>query len=91
MVEQKVTIRNQAGIHCRPSSMILMAAQEFPGCKFRVMSKNGESDLTSILSLISLGLEKGNEVTIRTEGGDEEAAMLKISHLFAFEYDFQRE
>ena len=91
MLEKKVTIRNQAGIHCRPSSMILMAAQEFPDCKFRVISRNGESDLTSILSLISLGLEKGNEVTIRVEGPSEESAFAKLTYLFAFEYDFQRE
>ncbi|OGV41006.1 MAG: hypothetical protein A2X48_11595 [Lentisphaerae bacterium GWF2_49_21] len=91
MIERKVIIRNQAGIHCRPSSMILVAAQEFTGCKFKVTSKNGESDLTSILSLISLGLERGNEVTIQVEGGDEKAALEKISGLFSFEFDFPRE
>jgi phosphotransferase system HPr (HPr) family protein len=91
MLEKKVTIKNEAGIHCRPSSMILMAAQEFSNCKFRVISKNGESDLTSILSLISMGLEKGNEITIQVEGPDANAALEKISGLFAFECDFQRE
>jgi len=91
MVETKVTIKNDAGIHCRPSSMILMAAQGFSTCKFRVISKNGESDLTSILSLISMGLEKGNEITIQAEGPDETIALEKISGLFAFEYDFPRE
>ncbi len=91
MVERKIIVRNQAGIHCRPSSMILMAAQEFPDCRFRVSSKNGESDLTSILSLISLGLERGNEVTLSVEGASEAAAMEKIAGLFAFEFDFPRE
>ncbi|MFZ2654311.1 MAG: HPr family phosphocarrier protein [Victivallales bacterium] len=91
MVERKIVIRNQAGIHCRPSSMILMAAQEFSGCKFKVASRNGDSDLTSILSLISLGLERGNEVTITADGAEEEAALEKIAHLFSFEFDFPRE
>jgi phosphocarrier protein HPr len=91
MLEKKVTIINEAGIHCRPSSMILMAAQEFTACKFRVISKNGESDLTSILSLISMGLEKGNEITIQADGPDAKTALEKISGLFAFEYDYQRE
>jgi phosphotransferase system HPr (HPr) family protein len=91
MIERKMIIRNEAGIHCRPSSMILMAAQEFSTCKFRVISKNGESDLTSILSLISMGLEKGNEITIQVEGPDAKTALEKISGLFDFEYDFQRE
>jgi phosphocarrier protein HPr len=91
MVEKKVTIKNEAGIHCRPSSMILMAAQEFTACKFRVISKNGESDLVSILSLISMGLEKGNEITIQVEGPNAAAAIDKISGLFALEYDFPRE
>ena len=91
MIEKKLTISNEAGIHCRPSSMILMAAQEFSTCKFRVISKNGESDLTSILSLISMGLEKGNEITIKVDGPVEKIALEKISGLFAYEYDFQRE
>ena len=91
MVEKKVTIKNEAGIHCRPSSMILMAAQGFTSCKFRVISKNGESDLTSILSLISMGLEKGNEITIQADGPDAKTALEKISELFAYEYDFHRE
>ncbi len=91
MIERKVIIRNQAGIHCRPSSMILMAAQEFQGCTFKVSSKNGDSDLTSILSLISLGLERGSEVTVTADGPSEDAAMEKIAGLFAFEFDFPRE
>ncbi|HRR06245.1 MAG TPA: HPr family phosphocarrier protein [Victivallales bacterium] len=88
MIEKKVTVRNQAGIHCRPSSIILMALQEFPDCRVRIKSKKGDSDLTSILSLISLGLEKGDEVTVIAEGQSEEKACSRIAELFAYEFDF---
>jgi phosphotransferase system HPr-like phosphotransfer protein len=38
-----------------------------------------------------MGLEKGNEITIQADGPDAKTALEKISGLFAFEYDYQRE
>lgn len=90
-MKKTVKVQNRDGIHCRPSSIILLAAKEFPDCKFRVLTRKGESDLTSILSLISLGLECDDEVTVEVSGRDKEAACEKIASLFAFEFDFPRE
>ncbi len=88
MTEQTVTIRNRAGIHCRPSSVILMAAQEYPECRFSVSSHKGESDLDSILSLLGMGLERGDQVVVRAEGKGEAEACARMVELFAREFDF---
>ena len=88
MVEKTVTVKNDAGIHCRPSSEIMAAVQKFPACSFHLNTSKGKADLTSILSLISLGLGKGDSVTIRVEGGDEESACAEIAALFEYEFDF---
>ena len=57
MKERLVTVRNKAGIHCRPSSVILNTiTQEFPGCKFTIVGNGNRAELNSILALIAMGL-----------------------------------
>jgi len=89
MVEKKTIVNNSAGIHCRPSSMILAEVQKFPDHKFCLSSTSGESDLTSILSLLSLGIQCGEEVTLTVEGPNEEEVSDKLSDLLAYEFDFK--
>ena len=88
MQEKTVTIRNKAGIHCRPSSAIMIAAADFPGTSFLVTAENGSTELKSILDLLALGLQKGDRVTIRATGPDEMAACEKVAGLFEREFDF---
>ena len=88
MTEIQTTVKNEAGIHCRPSSEILMKRQEFPNCNIAVKTEKGDSDLNSILSLISLGLAHGDTVTVQTEGEDEENVCRIMADLFAYHFDF---
>ena len=88
MVEKTVTIQNRDGIHCRPSSAILTAVAEFPKTSFKIICDHGDSDLSSILSLLSLGLQKGDEVLITAEGENAEIACKRVADLFEFEFDF---
>ncbi len=88
MGTRKVTIRNQAGIHCRPASMILKAATEMSDHSFSVIHNDIEVPLSSILSLISLGLQRGDTVTVKAEGPDPEYACGKMAELFEYEFDF---
>lgn len=88
MQEKTVTIRNKAGIHCRPSSAIMMAAADFPGTSFLVTTAGGTTELKSILDLLALGLQQGDCVTVRATGPDEVAACEKIAGLFEKEFDF---
>jgi phosphocarrier protein len=88
MIQKTVKVKNRAGIHCRPSSVILMAAQEYPECRLHVSSAKGDSELDSILSLLGMGLERGDEVVLRAEGTDEAAACERMAELFGREFDF---
>ena len=63
--------------------------KEFPFHNFRVETSDGqETELNSILSLISLGLSVGSKAVLRVEGPDEELAVVKIGDLFEHEFDF---
>lgn len=90
MRERVVTIRNKAGIHCRPSGVILSAIRnEFPEHTFRVITADGTAtELDSILTLISLALTRGSTVILQAEGVDEDKAIKRIGDLFEFEFDF---
>ena len=90
MQERKFTVRNKAGIHCRPSGVILNTIKnEFPNHYIEVASPNGSTlEINSILSLISLELSCGTEATLRVEGIDEEIAVKKLGDLFETEFDF---
>ena len=91
MVEKVVTIRNHAGIHCRPSSVILEAVGKYNGVEFNVIAPNGESDLSSILGLLSLGLHCDDQATLQVSGEKEEEILEEIANLFEYEFDFPQD
>ena len=92
MQERLVTIHNKAGIHCRPSSVILNTiGQEFPEHRFEIVCNGNSIELNSILALISLGLSCGTQALLRAEGSDEEKAIKRIGDLFEYEFDFPTE
>ena len=90
MQTRNVTIRNTAGIHCRPSSVILNAINaEFADQKFSLTNSRGEScELNSIMGLLALGLACTDTATLTVEGVDEERAADRIASLLETEYDF---
>ena len=89
MFEKKVTVRNQAGIHCRPSSLIISEAEKYPGNIFSLNCARGTSSLTSILDLLALGLQAGDAATLRVSGPQEQEAGPKIVELLEREFDFR--
>ena len=89
MKERMFKVRNRAGIHCRPSGMILNAIkQEFPDHRFSIVTAEGETQLDSMLALISLGLACGAEALLRVEGPEEERGLQRIGELLEYEFDF---
>lgn len=87
-MEINATIKNSAGIHCRPSALIIKAAAGYPGTIHVESPAHGSCTLRSVLDLISMGLEQGAQVTLRVEGPDEEAFGRQLADLFETEFDF---
>ncbi|MBO7088978.1 MAG: HPr family phosphocarrier protein [Lentisphaeria bacterium] len=89
MYQKKAVIRNKAGIHCRPSSVIMFAAEPYAKAhEITITGPRGAARLTSILDLLTMGLQKGEEVTISVTGEKEEELCLKLAELFETEFDF---
>ncbi|MDF7824040.1 HPr family phosphocarrier protein [Pontiellaceae bacterium B12227] len=87
MFEAKAVIKNEAGIHCRPSAILVKEGSSYEG-KILVTAPSGSCDLTSALECIMLGMEQGTEVTIKVTGPDEEAYARKLADLFETHFDF---
>jgi phosphocarrier protein HPr len=87
MVEQKAVIRNEAGIHCRPTAVITQAASGFKST-VTVIAPAGHCEIGSALELLMLGLEQGTQISIQADGPDETAAAAKFKELFETEFDF---
>ncbi len=87
MVEQRAVIKNEQGIHCRPSAVIIKSIQGYDG-QASVCSASGEANLQSIMGLLSLCLEQGTEVQVRVDGPDEESICAQLVKLFETEFDF---
>lgn len=88
MVEKKVTVKNKAGIHCRPSSVIITVIEQFPEVEFKLISENGTSCMHSILELLALGLQQGDEATLQAKGPNETEACEIVAAALEKEYDF---
>ena len=88
MVTAEATIRNEAGIHCRPSTHIVKTIRDYEG-EMKVVNPDGvESDLRSMLSLMMLALSCGTKVKLEVTGPQEEEQLQVLVGLFEYEYDF---
>lgn len=71
-------ITDEQGIHARPAGLFVKEAAAFE-CSVKIGKGGKEVDAKRILGVMSLGVKKGEEITLKTDGADEEAAMEKLS------------
>ncbi|HMW34686.1 HPr family phosphocarrier protein [bacterium] len=86
MIEREITVINKAGVHARPSAMIVKTASQFDSEVF--LSCDGtEVNAKSIMSVMMLAAAQGSVVKIKTEGSDEMQAADAIAALFASKFN----
>ena len=80
--ETNTIILNKTGIHARPASVFVQTASKFKS-KVQIMAKGKTVDAKSILMIMSIGLTRGTEITIRAEGPDAYDAVSTLIKLVA--------
>ena len=74
MVEKEVELVNEVGLHIRPASMLVEAANGFKSNVW--IEKDGqEANGKSIMSILLLCAEKGSKLNIKSEGPDATKAV----------------
>jgi len=90
MVKKQAVIQNSAGIHVRPTGLIIEEARKY-NCSISVLAKGMESPLTDHLGLLSLGLCEGDSVEISVDGDGAEEAAAAMVDLFERHFDFPQQ
>ena len=81
MVTREVVIRNRAGLHTRPASMIVREASRFKS-EFYIRKDGYEINGKSIIGVMTLAAEQGSKLELTFEGPDEEAAAEALEAVF---------
>jgi phosphocarrier protein HPr len=79
---RQVLVANQLGLHARPASQIAREAQSFLA-SISLVGQGQVVDAKSILDVLTLAAGPGSTIEIRASGEDAEAAVERISQLFA--------
>ena len=90
MAERTATIGSRVGLHARPAAIFAEAAGEV-GLDVTI-AKVGDPvdeamDASSILSLMSLGAEHGEQVVLRAEGPGAEEALDRLVAVLETDHD----
>ncbi len=89
MVSKLVEVKNEAGLHARPASVLVKAASRFKSeftIKMYGYSVNGKS----ILGVMTLAAEHGAEMELIFDGEDEEEALATVAELFENKFQNQQ-
>ena len=89
MIEKTFTVGAEEGLHARPASVLAKECMKF-NCDLKLYQGDNRDKAfqpKSILSIMTIGAQKGDVVTILADGSDEDAAISKLTELF--ESDFE--
>ena len=81
MLKQKVTVKNDTGLHLRPAGLLCRTAMLY---KSHIMLTCGQTSVNakSVLGVLGAGIKPGDDLEIICEGVDEQEAMDALLKLF---------
>lgn len=80
MVEQKVRIKNLAGLHLKTAGTLCQEAVKFQS-SITFAYKKGTANAKSVLSVLASCVQCGEEITLQCDGADEKEALEELVHL----------
>lgn len=77
MIKKPITVNLSTGLEARPVAQLVQVVSQFNS---EIYVEVGEKKVNakSIMGMMTLGLDAGEEITLLTNGEDEEAAMNSI-------------
>ncbi|MFC4222647.1 HPr family phosphocarrier protein [Lysinibacter cavernae] len=87
MAEKIVTILSKQGLHARPASLFTQAVVA-SGNDVTIAKPGGTPvNAASILGVIALGLNHGDEITLSVTGENEDATLAELVTLLETDHD----
>ncbi len=77
MTKKEIQVNLESGLEARPVALLVQEASKYDS---RIYIQSGEKRVNakSIMGMMSLGLENGDDLTVSAEGSDEKAALKGI-------------
>ncbi len=80
MQEISIVVRNKVGLHARPAALFVQISVAHQS-KITVIKGEKTGNAKSILSILALGVNQDDKITIQADGADEGAALEKLAKL----------
>lgn len=80
MIKQILVIQNKLGLHTRAAAKLVDLAKKFES-RIELIYRDRAIDCKSIMSVITLGVQKDNSMEIILNGHDEKEALAAINSL----------
>ena len=88
----QIVVKHEVGLHARPASQFVKMASGFQS-EIKVRNLTSDSapvDAKSILSVLTLGVERGHEIEVEISGLDEEEALRSLQSLIEADFPLER-
>ena len=77
MTKRTTNIQLATGLEARPVAVLVQVASQFDSTVY-IETEGKKVNAKSIMGMMSLGLDAGEEVTVIAEGSDEESAVAGV-------------
>jgi phosphocarrier protein HPr len=81
MIRQKVAVLFEEGMHIRPANDLVQITAQFQS-HIQFERDDETADGKSVMEIIMLGAEQGDEIEVMVEGEDEQAAIDAVTVFF---------
>ncbi|PIV38846.1 MAG: HPr family phosphocarrier protein [Candidatus Omnitrophica bacterium CG02_land_8_20_14_3_00__42_8] len=80
MIEKKLTIQNEQGLHARPAAIFVQIANKYES---NIIVRKGKQEVNgkSIMGLLTLAAEKGAKLNIKANGPDAKEAIEELEEV----------
>jgi phosphotransferase system HPr (HPr) family protein len=79
-MERTVTIGSKSGLHARPAAIFVQNAKGFQ-CQITLSKNEKTANAKSILSVLTLGAEQGDQIVLKADGDDAASAIDRLVSL----------
>ena len=77
MIQKDIQIKLSGGLEARPIAVLVQVASQYESTVY-LQIDNKKVNAKSIMGMMSLGLNSGEEVTVLVDGADEQEALENI-------------
>lgn len=77
MIEKKISVENETGLHARPAASLVQFVKNIPG-EVQIVKDGKVANAKSIFNVMSLGISKGTEILVRVDGDEEERHLEEV-------------